>query len=331
MIKKTTFLIACSLLLFCTLVFVDANEIRQERKRLERIERMVDVVEEQARVRGENGIVDALKDVREKINDLHSRIKERSDNVLENAFLDNNTAHCYFVTARTLPDNLPAEEGIAHIKESEVSMKRYIKDEASIELLKGKKIFYWKEGSGSATEINLSEEDIEETIKPGLSFEESIVELLKDDFYDCSYSEIDQSLFRVPEEMISWEDLSLKDENYCNMRIKSFLSQLRSIAEIQCAYDLDYKSLVEMADPEHSDYEDYVYIKEGIEECGGELFIKFSKDFGEENGYDEYCAYSVLMGEDEKVMCIDSNLTRGEFPKEEVNCVTGKAPNCSTY
>jgi len=314
MSKKITLITACFLIVFCFSLSVDANENRQERKRLERIEGMVETIEVQARTKGKQGVMDTLAEVRKQIDSLQLRIKERSSEIFEDALLRGNYAHCYFID-----EEMSKEEVKAHLGEGKIAVEETIDGEYARLLL------LFEEGVSYAWDI-----DGEDILKSSIQASDAEIEELKEEFFDCSYGGVDKTLFEKPEGAIKWEDYLRSHDGYSDTRIESSIGHLRLLAETNYTFDSGYEEFYEMTKPGHSDYQNYLSIKERVEEYGGELVLKFSKDFGKEDKYRDYCAYSVLNeGDGKEVYCM-SSLSGGRRQKSDVKCVTGEAPSCQT-
>ncbi len=84
--------------------------------------------------------------------------------------------------------------------------------------------------------------------------------------------------------------------------IKSYLLQVQSTAEMVYNPVHGYRELYEMID---SDYVSIKRIEEEIEKMGKDFVLLFPEGHGITRGYNEYCAYSFLFTNPDKVFCVD--------------------------
>ncbi len=145
----------------------------------------------------------------------------------------------------------------------------------------------------------------------------------------CSNQLISDNLFVIPSEITFFDGLkSITDQLITNQ-----LGQIRSLMEMHYSLGYGYYGYKEAAEAikniDHPDNNLYQEIKDKIKESGGELIVKFSKDFNDEEGYSDFCAYSKLnLGEDNWAYCVDSTGNSQKHNTLKFNCFTGVAVNC---
>ncbi len=193
MVKKITIITIC-LLVFTSVSFVDANELRQQRKRLENIEEMVNTMIEKTRLRGKDAIVSSLEEISAKIDNIHSRIKEKSDSVLEEALLGDGSARCYFADEYAL---FGGEEEEVYVKEGKVVVEEVVDGEyfKLLEIPKDGVMYIWED------------EQVIEISSSTTKEEEEIMEEYEKVFYDCFCDDLEEDLFEVPEDTVTLDDV----------------------------------------------------------------------------------------------------------------------------
>ncbi len=311
-----TLLSLVALFVFGSIVesYDDANA---NRERLEGIEKGVVALMRLAERENKTEMIDALYNIQEKIDSIYGRIDEE---VLESAFLGNESAVCQYKHYGM------KEAENAYIKSGKIAGSEEGEDGKGYFLFKDTFLYIWDENMDKGMKDDAANYMFSNSQK---SLKEELLDEIKDDLFDCRYELVGDSVFEIPEDVdfVGFEEISeeMIETSTEEIMIKNQLSMIRSLAEANYSFGDGYKEFAEM---KKDGGEVYTSIKENIEDHGGELNVKFSKDFGEED-YRNYCAYSPLGASTDKVFCVDSFGNALEVDINESSCVMGITPRCS--
>ncbi len=118
-----------------------------------------------------------------------------------------------------------------------------------------------------------------------------------------------------------------------DVTIQQQIAQLRSLAEANYDIGTGYEDFTDSTTP-HPDHDKYSLVESKIDEMGGNLVVKFSKDFDCCDDYSDYCAYSNLIRNPNEVFCADSQGMADviDTDTDDFNCKNDdKEPNCDTF